>query len=457
MAILKGKSPNIDISKVKLLEEAQVLVSGGFWYWDIDNAKVEFSNHVFNQLGFETKNSVTSFERIIGFIHSDEKHILQKAINELLEGVRESNELEFRAKTKDGEWKWFLGRAAVVSKKSNGKASLIVGTTIDISHQKELLQKLEVSQYRLNKTQKIAHIGSWECDPINGINYWSDETYRIFGLKKDRIKPNLESIKPFMNADDLAVLNKKFEDIYKINERSLFNINFKYNGPDTVEKNIRITIEVERDNQNKILRWHGVVNDITTDVINNKRLKEDKDNLMALVRNLPAMVFATGHNGEIVFWNKACENITGYKSKEIIGNKNALKLLYPDSDLRKRVKKQLVDMSSTLSSWEHQITRKNNEKRDIFWTAFSDFVKIEGWNAVAIGYDLTLQRNTERIQNHYQHKLEALAQTATELVGLPLTESIYHYVGTQLEKFAPSALHTVISFEPEKKIVNVEA
>lgn len=52
--------------------------------------------------------------------------------------------------------------------------------------------------------------------------------------------------------------------------------------------------------------------------------------------------------------------------------------------------------------------------------------------------------------------LEALAQTATELVGLPLTESIYHYVGTQLEKFAPAALHAIVSFEPEKKIINVE-
>lgn len=52
--------------------------------------------------------------------------------------------------------------------------------------------------------------------------------------------------------------------------------------------------------------------------------------------------------------------------------------------------------------------------------------------------------------------LEALAESATELVGLPLTESIYHYVGTQLEKFAPSALHAIVSYEPEKKIVNVE-
>lgn len=456
MPISKQKTYNTDLSKFKLLEEAQMLVSGGFWYWDIDNTSIVFNNQVFRQLGFEAKESISSFDRILELIHPDEKPLIQKAINALVEGVQANCENEFRAQTKEGEWKWFLGRAAIASRKDNGKASLIVGTTIDISQQKALLNKFEVSQYRLNKTQKIAHIGSWECDPINGIDYWSDETYRIFSFKKEKVKPSLHLVIPYINPEDLTILNRKFEEIHKTTERNLFNSNFKYIGPDQVEKYLRITIEVERDKQNQIILWHGVVYDVTTNIINEKRLKEDKENLMALVSNIPAMVFATGHNGEIVFWNKTCENVTGYKSKDIIGNSNALKILYPDTDLRKKVKKQLLDMGLTLSNWEHQITNKNGEKRDIFWTAFSDFVKIEGWNAVAIGYDLTHQRNNDRIQKSYRYKLEALALTATELVGLPITESIFHYVGTQLEKFAPAALHTIVSFEPDKKIVNVE-
>lgn len=456
MAKPKQNMHKMDLSKIKLLEEVQMLVSGGFWYWDIESAKVVYSNQVFSQLGFEIKEASSTFESILELIHPEERTIVRNAINELAEGIAATCEHEFRGQTKDGSWKWFLGRAAVGARKEDGKVSLVVGTTIDISNQKALLHKFEMSQYRLNKTQKIAHIGSWECDPINGLDYWSDETYRILGFKKEKIKPSFNLVIPFINPDDLAILNKKFEDINKTSDRNLFNSNFKYFGPDQVEKYLRITIEVERDKDNQIVKWHGVVNDITASILNEKRLKEDKENLMALVSNLPTMVFATGHNGEIVFWNKACESITGYKSKEIIGNKNALKLLYPDSDLRKKVKMQLLDMGLTLSSWEHQITNKKGEKRDISWTAFSDFVRIEGWNAVAIGYDLTPQRNSERIQNSYRYKLEALAKTATELVGLPLTESIYHYVGMQLEKFAPSALHTIVSLEPEKKIVNVE-
>ncbi len=452
------KQSNLDdkLSLIEFLKGAQVLMRGGFWYWDVPNSNIVYSKQVYRQLGFELDDSNSSFDEVLKLIHPDEKDQIKNALNDLADGNAESNELEFRILTRAGHWKWFLGRAAIATKDKTGKASLIVGSTLEITHQKELLQKFELSEYRLKRAQKIAHIGNWECNPIESLNYWSDETYRIFGFKKEKVKPSLQLIIPYIFPDDFVTLNKKFEDIAKTPERNIFNSNFRYFSPEQVEKYIRITIEVERDTKNQIVKWHGVVYDITTHVNNEKKLKEDKENMMSLVSSLPAMVFATGHDGEIVFWNKACENIAGYKSKEIIGNKGALKLLYPDSEMRKKVKKQLIDMGLTISTWEHQITTKKGEQRDIAWTAISDYVKVEGWNAVAIGYDLTAQRNNERIQNLYRHKLEALAQTATELVGLPISESIYHYVGTQLEKFAPYAVHAIVSYEPDKKIVNIE-
>ena len=456
MAKVKHTSSDSNVKKTELLKETQMLICGGFWYWDLSNSKIVYNNDVYEQLGFEVRESSSSIDRIFEITHPDDRHLVISAIQKIKNGIVDNGEVEFRAQTKDGKWKWFLGRAAVASKDKNGKVNIIVGATIDISHQKELVDKVVISQYRLDKAQRIAHIGSWECDPINGIDYWSDETYRIFGFKKDKVKPSLSLVIPYINQEDLLILNKKFDDIYKAPEKNLFNSSFRYFGPDQVDKNLRIAIEVERDKSNQLVKWHGVVYDITTNVLNEKKLKEDKENLMALVTYLPAMVFATGHNGEIVFWNKTCETITGYKSSEIVGNRNALKLLYPDTEQRKKVKKQLIDMGLTLSSWEHRITTKRGEQRDIYWTAFSDYVKVEGWNAVAIGYDLTPQRINERIQSSYRNKLEALAQTATELVGLPLSESIYHYVGMQLEKFIPSAIHGVFSFEQEKNIVNVE-
>jgi len=456
MALEKQNKQDENLSILEFLEEAQMLIRGGFWYWDISKSIIEYSNQVFNHLGFKLKNSYTSISKIVQLIHPDDRNLVEITIKDIIDCKSESKEIEFRAKIADGSWKAFLVRAAIASKDNKGKPKVIVGSIIDISHQKELLQKIELSESRLKKTQRIAHIGSWESKPLEGSNYWSKETYKIFGFKKGSVKPSMQLIAAHINSDDLLALNKKFDDIKRTPERNLFNSIFRYKGPDQVEKNLQITVEVERDMANQIVKWLGVVYDITTNIKYEKKLKEDKENLMALVKNLPAMVYAIDDSNNIVFWNKACENITGYKSKEIIGNENALKLLYPDTELRKRVKKQLGNTSLSLSTWEYRLTTKTGEQKDIAWTAFNDYVKVEGWNAVAIGYDLTPQKINERIQQDYQYKLEALAQTATDLIGLPISESIYHYVGTQLEKFCPTVIHVVVSFESEKNVINIE-
>ena len=51
------------------------------------------------------------------------------------------------------------------------------------------------------------------------------------------------------------------------------------------------------------------------------------------------MVDALDYNGDFVLWNRECEIVTGYTAEEIIGNPNALQLLYPDYNYRHQYKR----------------------------------------------------------------------------------------------------------------------
>ena len=53
---------------------------------------------------------------------------------------------------------------------------------------------------------------------------------------------------------------------------------------------------------------------------------------------MPVMVDALDYNGDFVLWNRECEIVTGYTAEEIIGNPNALQLLYPDHNYRHQIK-----------------------------------------------------------------------------------------------------------------------
>ena len=63
---------------------------------------------------------------------------------------------------------------------------------------------------------------------------------------------------------------------------------------------------------------------------NTSLLSRKEEELHTILQNMPVMVDALDYNGDFVLWNRECEIVTGYTAEEIIGNPNALQLLYPD-------------------------------------------------------------------------------------------------------------------------------
>jgi len=71
---------------------------------------------------------------------------------------------------------------------------LILSTFIDISEKKGAEEALRANEKRLKRSQEVAHLGSWELDIRENKLTWSDEVYRIFGLKASGIWRHLRGI-----------------------------------------------------------------------------------------------------------------------------------------------------------------------------------------------------------------------------------------------------------------------
>jgi PAS domain S-box-containing protein len=65
-----------------------------------------------------------------------------------------------------------------------------------------LARKLEESNARLEEGQRVAHVGHWEWDLETNEVVWSDETYRIFGLKPQERPMDLASVRGMVHPDD---------------------------------------------------------------------------------------------------------------------------------------------------------------------------------------------------------------------------------------------------------------
>jgi PAS domain S-box-containing protein len=65
-----------------------------------------------------------------------------------------------------------------------------------------LARKLEESNARLEEAQRVAHVGHWEWELETSEVVWSDETYRIFGLKPQERAMNFAAVREMVHPDD---------------------------------------------------------------------------------------------------------------------------------------------------------------------------------------------------------------------------------------------------------------
>src|ERR1700752_2799913 len=70
----------------------------------------------------------------------------------------------------------------------------------------ELSRELRESKARLEEAQRIAHVGHWEWDLETNVVVWSDETYRIFGLKRQERPMDLATVREMVHHDDREAL-----------------------------------------------------------------------------------------------------------------------------------------------------------------------------------------------------------------------------------------------------------
>lgn len=131
--------------------------------------------------------------------------------------------------------------------------------------------------------------------------------------------------------------------------------------------------------------------DITDRVISEIELKQQEQNLRTIVENMPIMLYALDEEGQLIAWNQECERITGYSSVEMLRNKDALRLLFPDSEYRKSVLAEYFT-SGDHRKWVLKLTAKDGSIRIVEWSNVSNRYPIPGWSLWCIGEDVTARK-----------------------------------------------------------------
>ena len=92
--------------------------------WDLDarTGKAYFGSRYYTMLGFQPDEFEPRYDSWVSLVHPEDIQAAERAVKKNLDGESDAFKIEFRMRTKSGDWKWILGRGKVVERDDRGGA-----------------------------------------------------------------------------------------------------------------------------------------------------------------------------------------------------------------------------------------------------------------------------------------------------------------------------------------------
>jgi len=187
------------------LAEAQRLSHSGTFGWKVNSGELDWSDETYSILGFTRETNLT-LDLVFDRIHPDDRERLRFLWDLAAKDGMDLDD-EHRLVMPDGVVK-HVHVVAHAGFDSSGNREYI-GVVTDITERERaeeerraLSRDLRESNARLEEAQSVAHVGHWEWDLESGVVVWSDETYRIFGLRPQERSMDIATVRAIVHPDD---------------------------------------------------------------------------------------------------------------------------------------------------------------------------------------------------------------------------------------------------------------
>jgi PAS domain S-box-containing protein len=144
----------------------------------------------------------------------------------------------------------------------DGRAAGHVGSLTDITDRVRSEERLRRISDSLAEAQRIAQLGNWDWDIRENTLWWSDQTYRLFGLTPQTFAATYEAFLAAVHPDDVARVRTAVDAA--LDGDTPYSLEHRIVRPDGTVRFVHERAEILRDDDGRPLRMIGTVQDITS-------------------------------------------------------------------------------------------------------------------------------------------------------------------------------------------------
>ena len=171
-------------------ERLEMALDGGNlaeWHFDAEGDELYAGDGWVRFLGHDRSPAVTRGPQFFGTIHPDDSAGVREAWVRALKGETPEYEGEFRARLRDGGWKWLHAKGRVTERDAGGRAKRMSGIVADIDARKRAEAAVSESDQRFRDVAAVSSEYVWEADAQWRYTYLSERVEALLGYPRSEL------------------------------------------------------------------------------------------------------------------------------------------------------------------------------------------------------------------------------------------------------------------------------
>ncbi len=321
LQLQQSQSRNIQelIEHKERYDLANKATKDGIYDWNLVSNEIYYNPNWKKMLGYEDDELANDFKVWETHTLPEDVERSWKMQNELINKKRDRFVMEFKMKHKDGHLVDILSRAEAVFDE-NGKAIRIVGTHVDITEKKKVLEDLRNSEERFRTLTNLAPVGIYLADHKGNCTYANPKWLEMAGLTLEEAMGMGWS--EALHPDDRAAIESSWYASHE--SRITWRHKFRFQTPHGKVTWVHGMADPIYNSQNQLAGYMGVNMDVTEFNQAEDALKESELFLDQIFNSSAVSTWISDNKGVAIRCNPACLRFFGAAEDEVIGKYNLL-------------------------------------------------------------------------------------------------------------------------------------